>query len=163
LPVSVVIVRQSARQPDIMLAVASWRDVASQQAQDDLDGLSNTTLPFAKQMLEKSGEFFPFGATVAVSGETAFLAGDPGQGEHPRSTDVLSLLVDGLRIKRADLRAVATCFDVRLPDSDAVRVELEHQEGQALAVMLPYKKKRLGRGVEYGDLRAGVANKQVWT
>lgn len=60
-------------------------------------------------------------------------------------------------------RASATCFDVRLADSDAVRVELEHQEGPVMAVFLPYKKKRFGGGVEYGELRLGAADRQVWT
>jgi hypothetical protein len=52
---------------------------------------------------------------------------------------------------------------VQLPDSDAVRVELEHRDGQAMAVLLPYKKKRFGRGVDYEDLRGGTTDKQVWT
>jgi len=31
-----------------------------------------------------------------------------------------------------------------------------------LAVLVPYRKKRFGRGVEYDDLRGGTADKQVW-
>lgn len=126
--------------------MSSWRDSASQQAQDDLDGLLNATLPFAQQMLAKHGEFYPFGATVAASGETRLLAGEPGQ-EHPASAEVLALLVAGLRQRRADLRAIAICSDVRLPDKDAVRVELEHRDGHAMAVLMPCKKKRFGRGL----------------
>jgi hypothetical protein len=141
--------------------MASWRDSASEQAQDDLDGLLNMTLPFAQQMLSKSGEFYPFGATVTTKGETRLLAGDLGH-EHPASADVHSLLVDRLRQDRARFRAVAICSDVRLPDSDAVRVELEHQDGHAMAVLMPYKKKRLGRSVEYDDLRGGTGDKQIW-
>lgn len=80
-------------------------------------------------MLAKRGEFYPFGAIVRASGETRLLAADPGQ-DHPASADVLSLLVDRLRQDRADLRAAAICSDVRLPDSDAVRVEFEHHAGQ---------------------------------
>ena len=148
---------------DIMHAMSSWRDSATQQAQDDLDGLLSATLPLAQQMLSKNGEFYPFGATVSADGQTRLLAGDPGQGEQPASADVISLLVGGLRQHRDDLRAVAICFDVRLPDSDAVRVELEHRDGHAIAVFLPYKKKRLGRGVDYHDLRGATANKQVWS
>jgi hypothetical protein len=143
-----------------MEAMTSWRDSASQQAQDDLDGLLNMTLPFAQQMLSKHGEFYPFGAAMTTSGETRLLAGELGQ-EHPASDDVLSLLVEGLRQDRGSLRAVAICSDVRLPDFDAIRVELEHRDGQAMAVLLPYKKKRFGRGVDYDDLRGGTAEKQV--
>jgi hypothetical protein len=51
---------------------------------------------------------------------------------------------------------------VRLPDSEAVLVELEHREGPAIAVLLPYKKKRFGRGVEYSSLRAAPGHPQVW-
>lgn len=147
---------------DIMYVMTSWRDSASQQAQADLDGLLNITLPFAQQMLAKRGEFYPFGATVTAGGETHLLAGDAGQ-EHPASADVLSLLVNRLRQERGSLRAVALCSDVRLPDSDAVRVELEHEDGHAMAVLMPYHKKRFGRGVEYGEMRGGTADKQVWT
>jgi hypothetical protein len=95
--------------------MTSWRDSASQQAQDDLDGLLNVTLPFARQMLAERGEFYSFGATVAVSGETRLLAGDPGQGERPASADVLSTLLEGLRQRRSDLRAVpsAPMFDLK--------------------------------------------------
>jgi hypothetical protein len=89
-------------------------------------------------------------------------AADPGQEEHPASGDVRALLLDGMRQARGKFRAIAACFDVRLPDSDAIRAELEHRDGQAMAVLLPYKKKRLGRGFDYQDLRAAVTDKTVW-
>jgi hypothetical protein len=71
-------------------------------------------------------------------------------------------LVDGLRQDRAVFRAAAICSDVQLPESDAVRVELEHQDGHAMAVLMPYKKKRFGRADEYDDLRGGTADNQIW-
>jgi hypothetical protein len=145
-----------------MVIMTSWRDAATQQSQDDLDGLLNLTLPFAQQMLAEHGEMYPFGAAVTADGETRLLADDPGVGEHPAGAEVRVSLFDGLRRTRAELRAIAVCSDVRLPDSDAIRVELEHRDGQAMAVFLPYKKKRFGRSVEYHDLRAGTADKQVW-
>jgi len=61
------------------------------------------------------------------------------------------------------LRAIALVTDVRLAESDAVRVELEHREGRALAVFLPYRKKRVRRGIEYGNLSAGPGTQQVWS
>ncbi|HEY3140420.1 MAG TPA: hypothetical protein VGJ86_04790 [Acidimicrobiales bacterium] len=153
----------------------SWRDFVSEQAQDDLDGLINASLPFAQQMLEAHGEFFPYGAAVDDSGETRMVAADAGQYVQPgkqlrraghmrfSNTELLDLLLDGLRRDRDSIRAVAVVSDVRLADSDAVRVELEHREGHAIAVLLPYKKKRrLRRGVEYGDLVAAPGEHRVW-
>ena len=147
----------------IIDSMPSWRDTASQQCQDDLDGLLNMTLPFARQMLDKQGEFYPFGAVMSTGGEAGLLGADPDQGEHPASAAALAAMLAGIRDHRAGYRAAATCCDVRLPDSDAIRVELEHQEGQAIAVLLPYKKKRFCRGVEYGELCGATANRQVWS
>ncbi|MCP3883154.1 MAG: hypothetical protein GY701_32860 [Sulfitobacter sp.] len=143
--------------------MTSWRDSASQQAQDDLDELLNASLPFAQQLLDRHGEFFPFAATMTASGETRLVAGDPDQGEQPNSTDVLQTLAAGLRSELDQLRATALISDLRLVDSDAVRVELEHSEGHALAVLLRYKKRRLRRGADYGDLAAAPADRQIWT
>ena len=70
--------------------MTSWRKAASQQAQDDLDGLLNATLPFARQMLEKRGEFAPFGANVDEADETKMVAADPGVGE-PRQAKAFSI------------------------------------------------------------------------
>lgn len=142
--------------------MTSWRDSAAQGSQDDLDGLLNVTLPFARQMLANSGEFYPFGAAVTAGGETQLLAADTRQGGRPASAEGLSSLLDGLRQTRDDLRAIAICSSVQLTGLHAIRVELEHRDGHALAVLMPYKKKRFGRGIEYEDLRAGTANKQVW-
>jgi hypothetical protein len=50
----------------------------------------------------------------------------------------------------------------RLTDTDAVCVELEHRDGHAVEVYLPYRKKRLLRGVDYGDLSAASGAKQIW-
>ena len=143
--------------------MTSWRDDASQQAQDDLDGLVGAALPFAEQMLDQHGEFFPYAVALDHAGEARMVGADPGGGEQPASADVLATLTEGLREQRDGLRAVALVSDVRLSDSDAVRVELEHREGQALAVFLPYKRKRLRRGIEYADMTAGPGSPQVWT
>ncbi len=53
--------------------------------------------------------------------------------------------------------------DVRATDSEAIRVDLEHSEGTAMAVLLPYTKKRFGRGIRYSALLAGVATNPVRT
>lgn len=143
--------------------MSSWRDNASQQAQRDLDDLLNIALPFAQQMLDKHGEFFPYATVLEQNGSPKMVAADPGTGEQPDSTDVLALLLDGVRADRDGIRAAALVSDVRLSDTDAVRVELEHREGHALSVFLPYKPKRLRRGVDYGELEAASGTPRIWT
>lgn len=114
-------------------------------------------------MLDKRGEFFPYAAALTISDETRLIAGDPGEGEQPTSVAVLQILVEGLRAERDTLRAAAVVSDVRLSDSDAVRVELEHEEGHAIVVLQPYQRKRLRRGIEYGQITAGPGDRQVWS
>lgn len=122
----------------------------------------NAALPFATQQLDKRGAFLPFGVAIDSAGQVRMLAGDPGQGESPEGTAVLAIMVEGLRRERDDLRAVALVADVRHTENDAVRVQLEHREGQAIAVLLPYKKKRFGRGIDYADVTAVPGEAQIW-
>ena len=123
----------------------------------------NSALPFATQQLERRGEFFPYGVALDDAGEVRIIAADPGLGERPESVAVLATMVDGLRRERDRLRAVAIVADVRVSGGDAVRVELEHSEGHAIAVLLPYTKKRFGRGVEFGPLAGASGTSQVWS
>ncbi len=141
--------------------MASWRDHASPQAQSDLDGLMDQAFPFAKQMLARHGEFFPYAVGVSQLGEVRMFAAEPGTGEQPASTDVLQDLREGLRSERNALRAVALTSDVRVADSDAIRVELEHSEGIAISVLLRYHH-RNGSGIEYGALSADPGRAQIW-
>lgn len=143
--------------------MTSWRDSASQGAQDDLDRLLDQSLPFAQDMLDKHGEFFPYAVAMSDAGEISLIAGDPGEGDQPTSVTVLEVLTEGLRAARDTNRAAALVSDVRLADSDAVRVEMEHREGQSIVVLLPYRKKRLRRGVEYEPMRAGAGESRIWS
>jgi len=144
--------------------VTSWRDDTSASAQDDLDSILNTGLEAAINQLTRHGEFFPFGVTVAGDGEDQLVAAEPGLGEQPPSLEVLRMLVEGARATRTENRAVAFVSDVKLSDgSDAIRVEMEHREGVALAVVAPYRRRRFGRLVNLGSLSASAAEPRVWT
>ncbi len=70
-----------------------------------------------------------------------------------------------LASKRSTIRPGAIVADVRVPElgGDAIRVDLEHAEGHALTVLVPYAKKRLRHGVDYGDLRAQPGVARIWT
>jgi hypothetical protein len=66
--------------------MTSWRDSASQSAQDDLDGLLNLVLPLAEDLLGKHAEFYPFGGTVSNDGEAALTGADPALSLGARQT-----------------------------------------------------------------------------
>jgi hypothetical protein len=143
----------------------SWRDSVSQGGQDDLDRLLQESLPIAQRLLEKNGEFFPFAVSLANSGDTRIVAAYEGS-EHPPSTELLNMLYEGLGGQSSQLRGAAVVSDVRIegPDGDAIRVEVEHREGVAIAVLLPYtiQEKLLAKQVVYGDMRAAGAERRIW-
>ena len=143
--------------------MGSWRDNASAEAQSDMDALLGAALPFAQQQLAKRGEFYPFGVALTSQGNVEMLAATTGQ-EHPASTELLDILAKGATTRLGQFRAAAFVADVRLGPSqgDAIRVEIEHREGQAIAVLLPYSKKSFGRGVSYGQLIAAAGNHRLW-
>ena len=144
--------------------MAGWRDSASQDVQDDLDGLLNKTLPFAEQMLRESGEFYPFAASVALDGQVSMIMAGTEDEEVPSiAGSMVSVLVAGLQSQKDSLRATAVVANMRFNNSDAARVDLEHRGGHVLVVLLPYKKKRFGRSIEFGQLAANAGAPKIWT
>jgi hypothetical protein len=145
--------------------VSSWRDIASPEAQDDLDGLLNTMLGFGQQQLAKHGEFFPFGGAIGNDGALEMIAAHPdAHDDRPASADVVDACVAALRSKRDAIRAGAVASDVRVrapAAGDAIRVDLEHAEGHALTVLLPYTKKWRGK-IDYGTIAAHAGEHRIW-
>lgn len=144
--------------------MTSWRDNASPRAQADLDALVEPALGFAQQQLAKHGEFFPYAVVIRSDGDTEMIAARPNpDDEHPASTDVIDACLVAVTERRDHLRAAAIVADVRLADSrDAIRVDLEHSEGAALSLLLPYSKKRFSRDVHYGQLQAATGGRHIW-
>lgn len=142
--------------------MASWRNSASQLAQDDLDELLNAVLPYAIETVGSHGELYPFGATIAKDGLTALSAADPGVGERPNSNDVLDLLRDGVTADRDSLRAAAYVADVGAEGGEAIRAELEHSEGVAIVVLVPYSRSRFGKSVKMGEMRVQLGELHAW-
>src|SRR5207247_1674351 len=83
-------------------------------ANPDFDTLLNTLAPFAKQMLSKHGEFYPFGATMTPDGEVTANAGYEGN-EQPETQAVIDLLTHAFRQQAAagQIRAAGLCKDIR--------------------------------------------------
>lgn len=142
-------------------SMTSWRDGASEQCQQDLDDLLNATLRFAQNMLQQHGEFYPFAAAVTTDGEKIMLSTKLTGNEHLDSSTLITETLATLQRDRDGLRATAIVADVRAASADAIRVELEHREGQTVSVQLSYTKKRF-RNIAYGNLTASSLDRRVW-
>jgi hypothetical protein len=142
----------------------SWRDSTSPQAQADLDDLLNASLGFAQQQLADHGEFYPYAAAIRADGQTEMIVGQARMaGEHPAATDIVASCVEQLVSRQHAIRAAAIIADVRFPGhgGDAIEVSLEHAEGQALRVLLPYARRR--KAITYGPIRASVGSRRIWS
>jgi hypothetical protein len=85
--------------------------------------------------------------------------------KHPAAAAVLDACVAVLIDRRAHIRAGAVVADVRLraPDTtDAIQADLEHAEGHALTVVLPYAKKRRNK-IDYAPIQAHAGHHRIWT
>jgi hypothetical protein len=149
----------------IAVVVSNVSAQTSGSAKAECEGIMNALVPFAQQMLEKHGEFFPFGGTMKNNGEITHTAGYDGR-ERPPSADIIRLLNDSFRsgARSGQYKATALVYDVRvvLPstgqESDAVAVALDHRDNYSVVVYFPYQIK--GGKVAFGDVFAekGEAN-----
>ena len=114
---------------------------------------------FAQTMLEGQGAFYPYAVALNDAGETEMATVPAG------ADDALQTLVAGLASQRAGMRAGAVVAAVHLESiqSDAVRVDIEHREGAALTLVLPYSRKKLRKKkIDWGDMQSMVVNPRIW-
>jgi hypothetical protein len=133
---------------------------------DEIQKLLNYLLPFAEQMLSRHGEFYPYAATMDAGGEVqAVSAADD---EQPDVGELLAALHAQLRQQAAEgaIRASGIAADVSLtdPDSgevtDAVQLELDHAEAEAVDVYVPYTSD--DEGVKFGELVAASGQAPIF-
>jgi hypothetical protein len=142
----------------------SWRDTTSPRAQGDLDQLLHAALGFARRELTDRGCFYPFAAAIRINGQPEMIAAslDTADG-HLDAGQALASCLAQLSTRQHDFRAIATVTDVRLPaeGEDAIEVVLEHFEGQALRILLPYTQQN-GQ-TRFGTISASAGNRRIWS
>lgn len=137
-------------------------------ASEEIQKLLDYLLPFAEQMLTRDGEFYPYAAAVDTAGSIEAV-GPAVETDDPDVSDILVALHADLREQAAEgvIRASGIAADVTLtdPDSgettDAVQVELDHAEGDAVDVYVPYE--REDEGVKFGELVAAEGREPVFS
>jgi hypothetical protein len=135
---------------------------------DELDEVLNALLPFAQEMLQKHGEFYPFAAAMTRECELASVAGDVGS-EQPDPRELADFLFDALRemAQRGEIKASGVCVNVTVSGEagggvgDAIGVFLEHAEDEPVEVFLPYARRRL-RGYTFEELFANPGHRRVF-
>ena len=137
------------------------------EPREEIEQLLKYLLPFAEQMLSKDGEFYPYAATMDAGGEVQAVsaAGD----ERPDVGALLLALHDELRqqASQGTIRASGIAADVTLtdPDSgevtDAVQLELDHAETDAVDVYVPYETGT--EGIKFGELVAAAGQAPIFS
>jgi hypothetical protein len=139
----------------------------SESSRQDFNLLLEPCLSLAKRLLSKFGEFLPFGHAMRANGEIESFAFDAGPDKTGRERVDYGLIAFREVAKTRGLRATALCFDVRVvppgesDKSDAIEIQMEHIDGAALSVFLPYQRDSSGMFI-YGTLFAAKAESMVF-
>jgi len=134
---------------------------------DEIQELLNFLLPYAERMLTQHGEFYPYAAALGSDGELSAVGTDLDD-DSPDVGEVLLALHQGLRDQAAEgeIRASGIAADVTLtdPDSgettDAVQVELDHADADAVDIFVPYETE--DEGIKFGELVAAEGREPVF-
>jgi hypothetical protein len=145
-------------------STASWRDGASAETQADVDGLLRAALTLAGQRLTADGGFYPVAATLSRAGDLVFVSGPESLGDSPTTEEVLEALYAEAPAYAASQRAFAFVADVTDADGrPGVRLEIEHKDGVALVLLVPYTRAAAGEPITYGEMEGAVRRMQIWT
>jgi hypothetical protein len=134
---------------------------------DEIQEILSFLLPYAERMLNEHGEFYPYAAALGSDGELNAVATGVDD-DSPDVAEALLALHVGLRERAAEgaIRASGIAADVTLtdPDSgettDAVQVELDHADADAVDIFVPYETE--GEGIKFGELVAAEGREPVF-
>jgi hypothetical protein len=134
---------------------------------EEIQEVLNFLLPRAERMLNEDGEFYPYAVALDLAGTIEAVA--PAiETDDPDVGDLLVALHKDLREQAAEgsIRASGIAADVMLtdPDSgettDAVQLELDHADGDAVDIYVPYES--ADDGVKFGELVSAEGREPVF-
>jgi hypothetical protein len=117
---------------------------------EQLHAMLQYCMNFARTMLEESGDFYPFGASLSRAGTVGAVAGYNGE-ERPKPQELYQLLASAFanEARGGDLLGAALAANVNVPakyspkSPDGIRVHLE-SPGYARFVYIPYRRQKRG-------------------
>ncbi len=143
-------------------------DRNEERAEHELEQLLNAVIPLAQRMLARHGQFYPFAAAVKQDGKLTFIPNSRELRQKPPQS-----LADNLReqlimgASNGEYRATGLCQDVRvnlsseMGRSEAVLISVEHLNGRAMDIFLPYAADHEGE-ITYGEVFASQADPVVF-
>jgi hypothetical protein len=145
--------------------MTNWRDGASDEVQDDFDRLAEVTIAAARNFLDHNGDFIPFPMAIKADGELALIGLEqPVTQTVPDVLEVLKGIETLFRDRRDSIRALAIGSDVQVPEeaTDAIEVRLEHRDGLAVTVIVPYQIDPLDDTYIYDEPRIQEGDRVIW-
>lgn len=129
---------------------------------EQLTALVTYCTDFARTMLERAGDFYPFGASISPDGTLGGVGGYNGQ-ERPSPQEIYKLLAESLTASAlaGNVSAAALAANVNIPaeyspgSPDGLRVHLE-ADGFSRFIYVPYRITKQGllrkkSVVEFGE------------
>lgn len=139
--------------------------IFSEVAQSDIDRMLAAAIDLAKQHLATSSEFAPFAIVAGIDGRLHAADFDlTSLGKHPGTDVIADATTSHLRALAPNVRGTALTVNTHLNEqkTDAVEVRLEHCDGSAVLVFLPYKRPRFGGSIDFADLMVFSAKPSIW-
>jgi hypothetical protein len=121
------------------------KDADAQKA--DLENLVAAMLPLAQESLAAQGEFVPYGATMNPQGQITKFGGFTGDAR-AEPAELITLLKDAFRrdARAGTIIACAVFYNIQTGSSEeevtkmaAIGVDLDHQGGESVILVYPYK------------------------
>jgi|SRR5690625_1391978 len=120
--------------------MTSWRDTVTEQAQQDVDGLTTAAVDFAIEGIQAAGDFRPFALAVSVDGEHQVITPGPAAAAEVTVAEQLAAHWRAVTDVKDSLRAAADALNVALPERqcDGIEVSVEHRDGAATGLIFAY-------------------------
>lgn len=145
--------------------MSDWPGEASEEVQDDFDRLAEVSIAAAQNFLDLRGDFIPFPMAIKADGELALIGLEqPEPPSPPDPTEVIDGIVGLFRERQGTVRALAIAADIEIPAEamDAIEVRLEHRDGFAITVVVPYSLDPLDDSYLYDEPRVLPATPRIW-
>ncbi|WP_100453856.1 hypothetical protein [Mycobacteroides abscessus] len=140
-----------------------WRSIASPQAQDDVDKLFGDAIKFVAVELAHADDFAPFMMVISLAGEISVRRSAIATTPRDEVGVVRGLELPG---DGDQLRARAAVLDVTalVPVAgDAIKIKIEHAEGIAIDMLVPYRIGSDGATINVQAANAARAELLLWT